>query len=273
MEPVAGRFVVITGAAGGLGTTIATALAERDARLLLVDIDGARLLTVSDRLASPALVADVSDAGDRRRIVEHCHTLGLAPDVLINNAGIEKASGYADLEADEIRHALEVNLLGAMLLTHAFLPELLRRGRGHVITVASMAAIKAIPFNAVYNTAKAGMVGFSMSLSKELTGTGVDATVICPSAVATVGMWARASGQLSRNRLVESSVVRPEAVAAAVLRALAHRPRRILVGSPLVRLGALLSALSPGIDRVTDRVSRIEAVYRERIGTDRGRPL
>jgi len=268
-----GRSVLITGAAGGLGSTIANAMSELGASLFLVDIDASALLGVRDRLACHALVADITDADDRRRIVGHCRTIGHQPDVLINNAGIEKASEYASLEADEVRHALEVNLLGAMLLTHAFLPELCRRGSGHIINIASMAAIKPIPFNAVYNTAKAGMVAFSMSLSKELAGSGVDSTVICPSAVTAVGMWARVSDQLSRNRYVESSTVGPEAVAAAVLEALARRPRRILVGSPLVRIGALLSALSPRIDRATDRLSRIDAVYRERIRTDRGRRL
>jgi short-subunit dehydrogenase len=268
-----GRSVLITGAAGGLGSAIASALSRAGASLLLVDIDASRLLSARDRLACHALVADIADAGDRERIVAHCRAVGHQPDVLINNAGIEKASEYAVLEADEIRHALEVNLLGAMLLTHALLPELIAGGRGHVINIASMAAIKPVPFNAVYNTAKAGLVGFSMSLSKELACSGVDATVICPSAVTTVGMWARVSDQLSGNRLIESSTVRPEAVADAVLQALARRPRRILVGSPIVRIGALLSALSPRIDQVTDRLSRIDSVYRERIHTDRERHL
>jgi sirohydrochlorin ferrochelatase len=88
-----------------------------------------------------------------------------------------------------------------------------------------------------------------------------------------VGMWARASDRLSPNRLVEASAVPPDAVADAVLRALAHRSRRILVGSPLVRAGALLSALSPVIDDLTDRLSHIRSVYRERIGTDRDNVL
>ncbi|HEY8755794.1 MAG TPA: SDR family NAD(P)-dependent oxidoreductase [Candidatus Dormibacteraeota bacterium] len=268
-----GRSVLITGAAGGLGATIATALARRGASLLLVDINASALLGLHDRLGCHALVADIADASDRDRILAHCRSVGHEPDVLINNAGIEKASAYGDLGADEIRHALEVDLLGAMLLTHALLPGLCRRGRGHVINIASMAAIKPIPFNAVYNTAKAGMVAFSISLSKELAGTGVDATVICPSAVTTVGMWARVSDQLSPNRLIESSAVGPEAVTAAVLRAIAQRPRRILVGSPLVRMGALLSAMSPRVDMVTDRLSRIDSLYRERIRTDGGRRL
>ncbi len=280
MTPVAaaraalnGRHVLITGAAGGLGSIIATALSRRGARLLLVDIDVGGLLALRDRLSCDALVADIADGGDLGRIVAHCRLVGHKPDVLINNAGIEKASEYADLDTGEIRHALEVNLLGAMLLTHELLPGLRRRERGHVINIASMAGIKPVPFNAVYNTAKAGLVAFSLSLSKELAGTGVDATVICPSAVTGVGMWARVSDRLPANRLVNSSAVSPDAVATAVLRALAHRPRRILVGSSLVRVGALLSALSPRIDAATDRLSRIESVYRVRIRTDRGRRL
>lgn len=273
MTAVRGRCVVLTGGAGGLGTAVAEALAARGARLLLVDIDGPRLERLAETLGCARVLADVATAEGRRRVVEACGDARLAPDVLINNAGIEKASAYDGLDADEISHAMAVNLLGAMLLTREMLPAMRSRGRGHVISIASMAGVKAIPFNAVYNTAKAGLIAFSSSLSKELQGTGVHATVICPSAVRGVGMWARVSDQLSRNRLVESSVVGPEAVTAAVLRALERRPRRILVGSPMVRAGALLSALSPAVDVVTDRVSRIDAVYRERVRTDAGRRL
>ncbi len=270
---VAGRHVLITGAAGGLGTTIATALSRRGAVLMLVDVDAARLLSLRDRLSCHALVADVSDAEDRGRVVAHCERIGHVADVLVNNAGVEKVSEYADLDAEEIRHALEVNLLGAMLLTRAFLPGLRSRDRGHVVNVASMAGIKAVPYNAVYNTAKAGLVAFSLSLSKEFEGSGVCATVVCPSAVTRVGMWARASDQLTRNRLVESSAITPDAVADAVVRALTRRRRRILVASPLVQAGALLSALSPAFDALTDRLSDIGSVYRERIRTDRDNVL
>jgi 3-hydroxybutyrate dehydrogenase len=271
VSAISGRQVVVTGAAGGLGGVIGYALRERGARLLLVDVDEPRLRHAAERLQADWLPADVADPDGRRAIAERCGAGG--PDVLINNAGIEKASEYQRLEEAEIRHALEVNLLGAMLLTHALLPGMERRGRGHVITVASMAAVKPVPYNAVYNTAKAGLVAFSLSLSKDLAGSGVHATVICPSAVTQVGMWARASDRLSRNRLVESSVVGPGAVAAAVVRALERQPVRILVGSPLVRAGALLSSLSPTVDRATDRLSRIRTVYRERIGTDADRRL
>jgi 3-oxoacyl-[acyl-carrier protein] reductase len=88
---------LITGAAGGLGTTIATALSRRGAMLMLIDIDAARLLPLRERLSCHALVADVSDAEDRRRIVAHCERVEHVPDVLINNAGVEKASEFSDL--------------------------------------------------------------------------------------------------------------------------------------------------------------------------------
>jgi short-subunit dehydrogenase len=270
---VAGRSVVITGGAGGLGGAIASAVHGRGARLLLVDVAAEPLRAVADRLGVETLVADIAELEDRERIVARCATLGMAPDILVNNAGVERASEFVRLEPAEIRHALDVNLVGAMLLTHALLPAMQRRRAGHVITIASMAGIKAVPFNAVYNTAKAGLVAFSTSLSKELEGSGVHATVICPTAVREVGMWARASDRLTANRMVDSSTVPPDAVVAAVLHAIARRPRRVLVGSPLVRAGALLSALSPHVDRATDRLSHIDAVYRERIHTDRDNRL
>ncbi len=271
MNGVAGRTVVLTGAAGGLGTEIAEALSTRGARLVLVDVDGVALTALCRALGCAGVVADVADADGRREVVEVCEAH--PPDVLVHNAGLEKASEYGDLDPGEVRHAMEVNLLGAMLLTHDLLAGMRRRGRGHVITMASLAAIKPVPFNAVYNTAKAGLVAFSTSLSKELEGSGVHATVICPSAVTGVGMWARAAGQLRPHRLVDASTIGPQAVVEAVLTALERHPRRILVGSPLVRAGALLSALSPTVDRLTDRLSGMEEVYRERIGTDSGRRL
>ncbi|HEX4579682.1 MAG TPA: SDR family NAD(P)-dependent oxidoreductase [Candidatus Dormibacteraeota bacterium] len=267
------RSALITGAAGGLGAAIATALHASSVQLLLIDVAADPLHHLGERLGAHTIVADVADADDRQRIIDRCQSLDVGPDVLINNAGVERASRFVDLQPAEIRHALDVNLLGAMLLTHALLPKMQRRGRGHVISIASMAAIKPVPYNAVYNTAKAGLVAFSTSLSKELDGTGVHATVICPAAVREVGMWARASDRLSANRLVDSSTVSAEAVVAAVTRAIARRPRRVLVGSPVVRAGALLSALSPGVDRATDRLSGIDAIYRERIHTDRDNRL
>jgi len=176
-----------------------------------------------------------------------------------------------------MREVIEVNVLGALWsMQHAIRRMSKKHGGagGSIVLLSSVAADIGGPNEYVWYAASKGAVeSITYGLSKELAGSGVDATVICPSAVTGVGMWARVSDQLTPNRLVESSAVTPDAVAAAVVRALEQRPRRILVGSPLVRAGALLSALSPRLDALTDRISRIDSVYRERIRTDRDNRL
>jgi short-subunit dehydrogenase len=259
--------VVITGAAGGLGRAIALALHQEGARLLLVDIDEPELRAV-ELGGAESLVADIACDEGRAAVAARCGELWGAPDVLINNAGVERASDLDSLQPREIRHALEVNLLAPMLLTHALLGAMRQRARGHIINISSLAGIKPVPHNTLYNTAKSGLIGFSLSLSKELAGSGVHATVICPSGVTRVGMWARASDRLSGGMLVRRSTVSPEMVSAAVLEAIDRQPVRILVGSRLVRCGALLSSLWPRVDSLTDRASGIESIYRQRIRTD-----
>ncbi len=267
---MAGR-VLITGAAGGLGTAIAGALAERGAVLMLVDIDAARLLALRERLACHAHRRRRQRSPRTcSRSVAHCERVGHVPDVLVNNAGVEKASEYADLDPREIRHALEVNLLGAMLLTRELLPGMCARGRGHVVNIASMAAIKTVPFNAVYNTAKAGLAAFSLSLSKELEGTGVDATVLCPSAVTgrgDVGARQRSPGAQPARRVLGGDAGR--------------RGRRGCWARSRDGRGAswwgrrwcapvrCCPPSRPPSTALTDRLSRIRDVYRERISTDR----
>lgn len=270
---VDGRAVLLTGAAGGIGRALAASLAGAGGWLLLVDIDPGGLAEVAVPLGAAMVVADIATAAGREAIDERRRELRMPADVLINNAAVERATVYTDLTETEIVHAVEVNLLGAMLLTRQLLPEMRRLGRGHVVSISSLAGVKPIPFNALYNTTKSALVGFSLSLTKELAGTGVSATVVCPAAVRDAGMWARASSELSPNRLVESSTIAVQDVADAVLHALARRPARVLVGSPLVRAGALLSAAFPRADAAMDRVSGLRTVYRQRIRTDRENPL
>ena len=261
--------MLITGGAGALGSSMAVDLEATGASLLLVDIDESALNRVKERVRCEVLVADVATDEGRGRVLARCRDMGGCPDVLINNAGVERVSAFDALSSADVRRALEVNLVGSMLLTHALLPEMRRRGSGHVLTVASLAGIKPVPYNAVYNTAKAALVSFSMSLSKELAGSGVYATVVCPSAVRGIGMWARSLQGRPANRLIDASAVSADDVVRAVMRALATRSRRVVVASRLVRAGALLSALSPWIDSATDRLSRVDEVYRRRIESDR----
>ena len=260
---------MLTGAAGALGELIAAALAERGARLVLADRDADRLAALAGRLGAVAVPADLATDEGRAALVQRSGDV----DILINAAGVERPAWFEEQPAGDIRRAVDVNLTLAMLLTRELLPLMRARGRGHVISIASIAGTKPIPFNTLYSTTKAGLTYFSLCLSKELAGTPLAATVICPAAVRDVGMWARGWPHVPHPWLLANTTIGPQEVVSAVLRAIEKRPRRIMVASATVRFGAIVAALSPALDDVLDRVSGLRTLYRHRIDSDRNNRL
>ncbi|MHB8718586.1 MAG: SDR family NAD(P)-dependent oxidoreductase [Candidatus Dormibacteria bacterium] len=261
--------MVLTGAAGALGTLIAEALNQRGATLVLADRDSERLLPLAERLGGTAVPSDIATDEGRRALLAQAGEV----DILINAAGVERAAWFEQMSSDDIRRAVDVNLTAAMLLTREVLAGMRARGHGQVISIASVAGTKPIPFNALYSTTKAGLTYFSLCLSKELEGSGIAATVICPAAVREVGMWARGWPHVPHPWLLARTTIGPDEVVRAVLRAVAKRPRRIMVASPTVRFGAVLAALSPSLDSALDRVSGLRRLYRHRIDSDRNNRL
>lgn len=261
--------MVLTGAAGALGTVIADALAENGARLVLTDRDGERLVALAQRLGAVAVSADIATAEGIAAVVAASGGV----DILINAAGVERSAWFETQSAADIQRVVDVNLVAAMQLTRALLPVMRSRGHGHVISIASMAGAKPIPFNTLYSTTKAGLVYFSLCLSKELAGSPLAATVICPAGVRDVGMWARGWPHVPHPFMLSGTTVAPDDVVQAVLRAVMKRPRRILVASPLVRFGAVVAAVSPSLDNVFDRISGLRTMYRHRIDSDRHNQL
>lgn len=175
--------VLITGGGGGLGLALAQRYAADGARLLLVDIDGGR--AESARAALPggghlAFVADVGSDVSMQALFEAVQAATGGVDVLVNNAGIASAGPLLGTTMEEWRSLLEVNLLGVVRGTLLFLPGMLERGRGHVVSTASFAGLAGAPGIMSYGVAKAGVVAFSEQLRAEMHGTGVDVSVLCP---------------------------------------------------------------------------------------------
>jgi NAD(P)-dependent dehydrogenase (short-subunit alcohol dehydrogenase family) len=178
MPPVTGRFedkrALVTGAAGGVGRSTVDLLREEGAAVVGVDLretEGVRACDVSDPASvTAAVAAAVEELG------------GL--DVLVNVAGIDQFRKFEDLDVDTWNRHLGVNLTGPMLMSHAALPHL-RASRGNIVTIASIAGLRAQPYQAAYCASKAGVVMLMKSLALELYADGVRANTVCPGGVDT----------------------------------------------------------------------------------------
>jgi short-subunit dehydrogenase len=249
MKICAGQAVLITGATGGLGTFITHALAERGVNLVLMAFPGAELAELQaavERKGAKVISFsyDVRNAEQRRQIVEATRKQFGGIDILINNAGIEYTSTYHDLTEENIRDTIAVNLEGPMIMTRLALPEMLRRGRGHIVNMASLAGKSGPAFQEPYAATKAGLIAFTSSLRATYRRQGVSASVIAPGFV-EAGIYAKlkASSGFSAPALLGTS--QPEDVARAVIRAIERDLPEVIVNSVPVRPIIALTALWP----------------------------
>lgn len=249
MKICAGQTVLLTGATGGLGTFITLALAARGVKLALMAYPGAELAELQaavERKGAKVISFpyDVRNAAQRREILEQVHRQFGDIDILINNAGIEFTSAYHDLTEENIRDIIAVNLEGPMILTRLVLPEMLRRGRGHIVNMASLAGKAGPAFQEPYAATKAGLVAFTSSLRGTYRPDGVSASVIVPGFV-EAGIYAKLkarSGMAAPALLGTSS---PETVARAVIRAIERDLPEVIVNSVPVRPLLAFTALFP----------------------------
>jgi short-subunit dehydrogenase len=181
---------VVTGASSGIGWALAKALAAEGARVGLV----ARRREALERLATEigqaggtAAVAP-ADVGDRQTVVSAIQDVAarLGPiDLLVANAGVGAATLLEPFNVAEIEKMFRVNTLGVVYAVEAVLPEMLRRGRGHLAAVSSLAAYMALPGESAYCASKAAVNTFLRGLRIQLRGRGIAVTTICPGFVRT----------------------------------------------------------------------------------------
>jgi short-subunit dehydrogenase len=258
MRDLSRKRVLITGGASGIGKALAERFAAAGAHLVLLDRDAAALeRAVEGFRASGATVqghvADVTDRDSVLRARDAVHAEGGPIDVLVNNAGIVFGGPFLDVPLERHLTTYEVNVLGVVAITHAFLPDLLAQPEGHVVQVASASGFIGVPFGATYASSKWAAIGFAESLRLELAEQGhrhVHVTTVCPSYVAT-GLFAGARApRLSR-------MLTAERVAAEVLRAVRHD--RVFVRTPwLVEVTPFLRGVLPL--KVFDATARLLGV-------------
>jgi short-subunit dehydrogenase len=194
MEPDtmgAGRWVLVTGASGGIGYELSRRFAHDRFNVVLIARDAARLSTVAreleDRYHTKTLVLpkDLSHPAAAGEIYKELQKRNLGIEVLVNNAGFGDLGPFADAEWEVQRQMLQVNVTTLVELTCLFLPEMIRRGSGRVLNIGSTGSFAPVPYMAVYGASKAFVLSFTEALSAELEGTGVTATALCPGVTAT----------------------------------------------------------------------------------------
>jgi short-subunit dehydrogenase len=173
---LAGARIVVTGASRGIGADLATALAARGARVVLVARSRDTIQARAEELDGEAFPADLSDASTIEPLARAIEAVGPV-DVLVNNAGVDLTGSLVELEPERILELLAVNLAAPILLSRAVIPAMRGRGRGHVMNVSSLAGTNALPGLAPYSTSKAGLSHFTAALRAELKGTGITTTL------------------------------------------------------------------------------------------------
>lgn len=238
---IAGSRVLLTGASGGLGQAIATALHARGAHLLLT----ARRQAVLDEIRSElggdraeALAADLASSVDVAALPDRAGQV----DILVHNAGLPGTGRIESFTPEQVDRALAVNLRSGMELTRALLPGMLERGRGHIVFISSMSGKVPLAYSSVYAATKYGLRGFAGCLRDDLHRTPVGVSAIFPGPIKGAGMWTDAGIELPRWVPTRS----PEDVADAVVRAIEKDVPELDVADPLQKLGGWMAAIMPG---------------------------
>ena len=221
---LAGLTAVVTGASRGIGAAIAEALASEGVRVAIIARRRRALEEVASRLGNAIVIAaDLADrAAARRAADEAVQGLGAAPDILVNNAGIFAITALESMEPDDFSAMVESNLVAPFVLLRRLLPGMRERGRGHVVTIGSIADRTIFAGNGAYAATKFGARAMHHVLREETRGSGVRATLVSPAQTDT-DIWD--SIQFSDGSAADRRAMLPSSsVAEAVLFAVSRPP-------------------------------------------------
>ncbi|KNB49064.1 SDR family oxidoreductase [Streptomyces caatingaensis] len=269
-ERFAGRLVLVTGAASGIGRATAFAFAEAGARVVAVDVDAegaARTAELARLTGAPeawAECADVSDGQAMEKLAARTAAEYGVVDILVNNAGIGVSGPFLETPEDVWRKVLDVNLWGVIHGCRVFGRQMAERGEGgHIVNTASAAAFQPSRTLSAYGTSKAAVLMLSECLRAELAGLDIGVTAVCPGVVATgitsttlfTGVPEEEQRRLRERvtRLYGRRNYPPERVADAVLRAV-YEDRAVVPVAPEAHGLRLLARFAPRLRRSVARL-------------------
>jgi short-subunit dehydrogenase len=239
---LADRKTLLTGATGGLGRAIASALATKGAKLILSGRRADALEALAAELPGEGhrtVSSDLAEVGAAEKLAAEAGDV----DVLVANAGLPGTGRLPDYSTEQLTGTLRVNLEAPILLARALEPAMLEKGSGHMVFVASLSGKSATPLSSVYNATKFGLRGFALGLRADLDPRGIGVSIVSPGTIREAGMYAD-SGAPPIPGLGTGS---PQQVAAAVVKAIEKNKVEVTVAPPQQRLLAHFALASPGI--------------------------
>jgi NAD(P)-dependent dehydrogenase (short-subunit alcohol dehydrogenase family) len=187
---LSGRVAVITGGARGIGFATAERLLRSGARVAIWDIDGARAKQSANELSTlgtvSAHVVELTDASAIEGALSETLAVHSGLDIVVNSAGITGGNGLTwELDPKVWRQVLEVNLYAPYLVCRAVVPHMIAAGYGRIINIASIAGKEGNPTASHYSASKAGLIGLTKSLGKELAQKNIMVNCVTPAAART----------------------------------------------------------------------------------------
>ena len=246
---MATETALITGASSGIGLQLARLFAQDRSKLALVARSKGKLEQLAEEIRRDydvevlILTKDLADPAAPQAIFDELHTLGIAVDVVVNNAGFGSLGAVADLSVQRQLDMIQVNLTALTHLTRLLLPGMIERGRGGILNVGSTAGFQPGPKMAVYYATKAYVLSFTEALAEELAGTGVTATCLAPGATAS---GFKAAAGMEHSLLFKLGTMDARTVAQAGYRGF-RRGKVIVIPGLKNKLGALSVRFLPRI--------------------------
>ncbi|HEY8419408.1 MAG TPA: SDR family oxidoreductase [Clostridia bacterium] len=183
------KTALITGASSGIGYELAHIFAKDGYNLVLVARSQDKLINLKQEIEAFSnvhiITKDLSKSEAAQEVFDEVKSAGLKIDVLVNNAGFGDFGQFAESNLSKISSMIELNIGALTKLTRLFLPEMIERKSGKILNVASLGSFQPGPLMAVYYASKAYVLSFSEAIARELKGSGVTVTALCPGPTRT----------------------------------------------------------------------------------------